>query len=93
MFHQLLAQQRRHRVDSRQPERERQGVEAQWPVYGRLGEYELRDLEDGITWLKQQPYVDASRIVLQRLELWRLHDGLCAHAQHELVGRGWSARR
>jgi dipeptidyl-peptidase-4 len=25
---------------------------------------ELRDLEDGITWLKQQPYVDASRIVL-----------------------------
>jgi dipeptidyl-peptidase-4 len=40
------------------------GVEAQWPVYGRLGEYELQDLEDGITWLKQQPYIDASRIVL-----------------------------
>ena len=40
------------------------GVEAQWPVYGRLGELELQDLEDGVTWLKQQPYVDASRIVL-----------------------------
>jgi len=40
------------------------GVEAQWPVYGRLGEYELQDLEDGITWLKQQPFIDASRIVL-----------------------------
>ncbi|MGH6693594.1 MAG: alpha/beta hydrolase family protein, partial [Gammaproteobacteria bacterium] len=40
------------------------GAESQWPVYGRLGELELQDLEDGITWLKQQPYVDASRIVL-----------------------------
>jgi dipeptidyl-peptidase-4 len=40
------------------------GAEAQWPIYGKLGELELRDLEDGITWLKQQPYVDPSRIVL-----------------------------
>ena len=40
------------------------GVESQWPVYGRLGELELQDLEDGVAWLKQQPYVDASRIVL-----------------------------
>lgn len=40
------------------------GAEAQWPVYGNLGEPELRDLEDGIAWLKQQPFVDASRIVL-----------------------------
>jgi dipeptidyl-peptidase 4 len=40
------------------------GVESQWPHYGNLGELELRDLEDGITWLKQQPYVDASRILL-----------------------------
>jgi len=40
------------------------GVEAQWPVYGRLGEYELQDLEDGIAWLKRQTYVDASRIAL-----------------------------
>ena len=40
------------------------GVESQWPVYGNLGEPELRDLEDGIAWLKQQPGVDASRILL-----------------------------
>ena len=40
------------------------GVEPQWPVYGNLGELELRDLEDGITWLKQQHYVDPSRILL-----------------------------
>jgi dipeptidyl-peptidase-4 len=33
-------------------------------VYGDLGAPELRDLEDGIAWLRQQPYVDASRIML-----------------------------
>jgi dipeptidyl-peptidase-4 len=64
MYHQLLAQ---HGVivwvlDNRSAGGK--GVEAQWPVYGNLGEPELRDLEDGITWLKQQPYVDASRIAL-----------------------------
>ena len=40
------------------------GVEAAWPVYKNLGEWELRDLEDGLTWLKSQPYVDGSRIGL-----------------------------
>ena len=64
MYHQLLAQ---HGVivwvlDNRSAGGK--GAEAQWPVYGKLGELELRDLEDGITWLKQQPYVDASRIAL-----------------------------
>jgi dipeptidyl-peptidase-4 len=64
MYHQLLA---RHDVivwvlDNRSAGGK--GVEAQWPIYGNLGELELRDLEDGITWLGQQPYVDASRIVL-----------------------------
>ncbi len=33
-----------------------------WPLYKNLGELELRDIEDGLTWLKQQPYVDGSRI-------------------------------
>ncbi len=37
-------------------------LESTWPVYKNFGELELRDLEDGITWLKSQPYVDASRI-------------------------------
>jgi dipeptidyl-peptidase-4 len=31
-------------------------------VYRNLGELELRDIEDGVSWLRQQPYVDASRI-------------------------------
>lgn len=40
------------------------GAESAWPSYGNFGELELRDLEDGITWLKNQPYVDGSRIGL-----------------------------
>jgi dipeptidyl-peptidase-4 len=64
MYHQLLAQ---HGVivwvlDNRSAGGK--GAEAQWPIYGKLGELELQDLEDGIGWLKQQPYVDASRIAL-----------------------------
>ena len=64
MYHQLLAQ---HGVivwvlDNRSAGGK--GAEAQWPIYGKLGEMELRDLEDGITWLKAQAYVDASRIAL-----------------------------
>ncbi len=64
MYHQLLAQQGVivWILDNRSAGGK--GVESQWPVYGRLGELELQDLEDGITWLKQQPYVDGARIVL-----------------------------
>jgi dipeptidyl-peptidase-4 len=40
------------------------GVESAWPVYRNFGELELRDLEDGLAWLKSQPYVDGSRIGL-----------------------------
>ncbi len=38
------------------------GVESAWPVYKNFGELELRDIEDGLAWLKQQPYIDGSRI-------------------------------
>ena len=65
LFHQLLAQQGFivWVLDNRSASGK--GVESQWPIYQRLGELELRDLEDGVTWLKQQPYVDASRIILE----------------------------
>jgi dipeptidyl-peptidase-4 len=64
MYHQLLAQ---HGVvvwvlDNRSASG--RGAESQWPVYLRLGELELQDLEDGIAWLKRQTFVDPSRIVL-----------------------------
>lgn len=38
------------------------GVESTWEVYKNFGELELRDIEDGLTWLKKQPFVDDSRI-------------------------------
>jgi dipeptidyl-peptidase 4 len=38
------------------------GLESTWPVYKNFGELELRDLEDGLTWLKSQAYIDGSRI-------------------------------
>jgi dipeptidyl-peptidase-4 len=38
------------------------GAESAWPVYKNFGELELKDLEDGLNYLKSQPYVDASRI-------------------------------
>ena len=38
------------------------GLESTWPVYKNFGELELRDIEDGLTWLKGQSYVDGSRI-------------------------------
>lgn len=41
------------------------GAESTWPVYRNFGELELRDLEDGLNWLKSQPFVDGSRIALE----------------------------
>ncbi len=38
------------------------GAVSAWPLYKNLGALELRDIEDGLAWLKQQPYVDGSRI-------------------------------
>ncbi|HEX6732992.1 MAG TPA: S9 family peptidase [Pyrinomonadaceae bacterium] len=38
------------------------GLESTWPVYQNFGELELRDIEDGLAWLKGQPYVDDGRI-------------------------------
>jgi dipeptidyl-peptidase-4 len=40
------------------------GAVSAWPAYRQLGVSELRDLEDGVAWLKAQPYVDGSRILL-----------------------------
>ncbi|HEV7746906.1 MAG TPA: S9 family peptidase [Pyrinomonadaceae bacterium] len=40
------------------------GAESELPVYKNFGELELRDLEDGIGWLKTQPYIDGERIGL-----------------------------
>lgn len=40
------------------------GAVSAWPAYKNLGATELADLEDGLAWLKQQPYIDGSRVML-----------------------------
>ncbi|MCL5279040.1 MAG: S9 family peptidase [Planctomycetes bacterium] len=38
------------------------GTCSAWPAYKQLGVQELKDIEEAIQWLKQQPYVDGARI-------------------------------
>jgi dipeptidyl-peptidase-4 len=86
MFHQMLAQQGVivWILDNRSASGK--GVESQWPVYGRLGEIELQDLEDGVAWLKRQPYVDATRMVLSG---WSYGGFMTAYAMTHSTS--WSA--
>jgi dipeptidyl-peptidase-4 len=37
------------------------GVRGTWEAYGQLGLVELKDIEDGVAWVKQQPWVDGER--------------------------------
>lgn len=38
------------------------GEESVWPIYKRMGELELRDIEDGVSYLKSLTFVDPERI-------------------------------
>jgi len=40
------------------------GMESAWTSYQRMGEGELKDLEDGLKWLTSQPYIDGTRVLL-----------------------------
>ncbi len=40
------------------------GAESSWPLAGRFGASELRDIEDGVAWLEAQPWVDGSRVAI-----------------------------
>jgi dipeptidyl-peptidase-4 len=62
LWHQLLAQKGYIVWICDNRTASNKGVESAWPVYRNFGESELRDLEDGVSWLKSQPYVDGSRI-------------------------------
>ena len=41
------------------------GAVSAWPVYKNFGALELQDIEDGVAWLTEQPYVDADRIGIE----------------------------
>ncbi|HSP15514.1 MAG TPA: S9 family peptidase [Thermoanaerobaculia bacterium] len=40
------------------------GAISAWPLYRNFGELELRDLEDGLSWLTSNPWIDGSRLLL-----------------------------
>jgi dipeptidyl-peptidase-4 len=62
LYHQMLAQQGIvvWMCDNRSASGK--GAVSAWPAYKRLGETELTDIEDGLAWLGQQPWVDPARI-------------------------------
>jgi dipeptidyl-peptidase-4 len=62
LFMQLLAQQGIVVWECDNRTASGKGLESAWPVYRNFGELELRDVEDGLAWLKKQPYIDGSRI-------------------------------
>jgi dipeptidyl-peptidase 4 len=65
LYHQLIAQQGIIVWICDNRTASGKGVESAWPVYRNFGELELRDIEDCLSWLTQQPYVDASRIGIE----------------------------
>jgi dipeptidyl-peptidase-4 len=62
LYHQFLAQQGLIIWICDNRSASGKGAESTWAAYQRLGETELADIEDGIAWLKQQPWVDGTRI-------------------------------
>ncbi len=64
MWHQLLAQKGYIIWICDNRSASGKGAESAWPIFHNLGELELRDLEDGVAYLKTLPYIDGSRIGL-----------------------------
>ena len=62
MYHQLLAQRGIIVWICDNRTASGKGMRSAWPLYKNFGELELKDIEDGLAWLKTQPYVDGSRI-------------------------------
>lgn len=64
LFHQMLAQRGIvvWILDNRTASGK--GAVSAWPVYRNFGEIELRDVEDGVAWLRAQSWVDPSRIMI-----------------------------
>ena len=62
LFHQLLAQRGVIVWICDNRTASGKGAESVWPAYQRFGPLEHQDVEDGVAFLKKQPWVDASRI-------------------------------
>ena len=64
LFHQMLAQNGIIVWICDNRSASGKGIAPTWQIYKNFGPLELRDLEDGVAWLKQQPGIDASHFIL-----------------------------
>ena len=64
LFHQMLAQNGVVVWICDNRSASGKGIAPTWQIYKNFGPLELRDLEDGVAWLKQQPGIDGSRFIL-----------------------------
>ncbi|MGZ4808504.1 MAG: S9 family peptidase [Thermoanaerobaculia bacterium] len=64
LFHQMLAQNGVVVWICDNRSASGKGIAPTWQIYKNFGALELRDLEDGVAWLKQQPGIDALRFIL-----------------------------
>ncbi len=62
MWHQMLAQKGYIIWSCDNRTASAKGEVSTWPVYKNMGPLELRDIEDGIAYLKSLPYIDGDRI-------------------------------
>jgi dipeptidyl-peptidase-4 len=62
MWHQLLAQKGYIIWICDNRSASHQGMRSTYPIFRNLAELELKDLEDGLSWLKQQSFIDGNRI-------------------------------
>lgn len=62
LWHQMLAQQGYCIWISDNRAASHRGITHTWKVHRQLGTQELADLEDGVNWLRAQPWVDADRM-------------------------------
>ena len=84
MYHQLLAQKGIIVWICDNRTASGKGMDATSADYRDFGANQLRDIEDGLSWLKQQPYVDGSRIGIHGWSYGGFMTELRADAQHEL---------
>ncbi|HEX8294183.1 MAG TPA: S9 family peptidase, partial [Pyrinomonadaceae bacterium] len=90
MWHQLLAQKGYivWYLDNRTASGK--GAESAWASYKNFGPLELRDLEDGLAYLKSLPYVDGSRIGIWGWSFGGYLTALCMTKQADLFKMGIS---
>lgn len=62
MYYQLLAQQGIGVWICDNRSASGKGVQSVWPIYKQMGVVELQDIEDGLSFLKKQPWVDGARL-------------------------------